>query len=171
MTTDINSTSPTPKHRWYRLPPGQLIIALLVVECLLWVLDRLKWLPWHKGYAVLTGVAVVCAAILLMLLWLGVALVFRWRWQFSFRSLLVLTVAVAVPCGWLAMEIEKARAQQVARTVLGRFPGHIGDEKALQPTTSTFVTWLRRPSAGEVRPKPRRWRARTTGARPRPAKR
>ena len=26
-------------------------------RCLLWLSDRFGWLGWHKGYAVLTGVA------------------------------------------------------------------------------------------------------------------
>ena len=53
---------PTPAHlyrRWYRLTPDRLVLLLLVVEALLWLSDRLGWPAWHKGYAVLTAVAVV----------------------------------------------------------------------------------------------------------------
>lgn len=110
----------TPRPRWYRLTPGRFLVALLVVEALLWLSERFKWLPWHKGYAVLTTVAVVAAAVVLMLLWFVASLIFRWRFQFSIRSLLALTVAVALPFGWLAAEMRKAeRQRQVAAEVRG----------------------------------------------------
>jgi hypothetical protein len=56
---------------------------------LLWLSERFGWLPWHKGYAVLTAVALVLAALGGTILWFAVALVFRWRFQFSVRSTLV----------------------------------------------------------------------------------
>src|SRR5208283_3150347 len=95
-----------PRSRWFHLTPGRFVLALLAVEVLLWLSERFGWLGWHKGYAVLTGVAVVGVAMLLMLLWFAIALVFRWRFQFSLRSLLVLVVVVALPCSWLAVEIK-----------------------------------------------------------------
>jgi hypothetical protein len=55
--------------RWFHVTPDRLILRLLVVECLLWLSDRLGWPTWHKGYAVLTAAAVVGAAILVMLVW------------------------------------------------------------------------------------------------------
>ena len=88
------------------------MLLLLAVEVLLWLSDRFGWLGWHKGYAVLTGVAVVGVAMLLMLVWFAVALVFRRRFQFSIRSLLVLVVVVALPCSWLAAEMKKAKEQE-----------------------------------------------------------
>ena len=57
---------------------------------------KVRLAGWHKGYAVLTGVAVVGVAMLLMGVWFAVALVFRRRFQFSIRSLLVLVVIVAI---------------------------------------------------------------------------
>ena len=69
--------------RWFHLTPGRFVLALLAVEVLLWLSERFGWLGWHKGYAVLTGVAVVGVAMLLMLVWFGVALIFRRRFQFS----------------------------------------------------------------------------------------
>ena len=88
--------------RWFHPTPGRCVIALLAVECLLWLSERFGWLPWHKGYAVLTAVASVGVAMLAMVVWFGVALVFRRRLQFSISSLLVLVVVVALPCSWLA---------------------------------------------------------------------
>ena len=89
-----------------------LIVALLVVEGLLWLSDRFQWPTWHKGYAVLIAVASVAVVFVVMLLWLIVALIFRLRFQFSIRSLFVLTVAVAIPCSWLGVEIKAAREQE-----------------------------------------------------------
>ncbi len=107
-----------PKPRWYRLTPDRLILALLVVEGLLWLSERLGWPAWHKGYAVLTAVASVGAAFLAMLLWLAASLIFRWRFQFSIRSLLVLVVVVAIPCSWMSAEMESARQQREAAETL-----------------------------------------------------
>ena len=75
--------------RWFHLTPGRFVLLLLAVEVLLWLSDRFGWLGWHKGYAVLTAVAMVGVGMLLMLVWFVVALVFRRRFQFSLRSLLV----------------------------------------------------------------------------------
>ena len=49
--------------RWFHLTPGRCPGGLLAVEGLLWLSERFGWLPWHKGYAVLTAVAVVAAAL------------------------------------------------------------------------------------------------------------
>jgi hypothetical protein len=105
---------PTPNSRWFHLTPDRLILALLVVEGLLWLSDRLGWPVWHKGYAVLAALAAVGVAFLVMLLWLAASLLFRWRFQFSIRSLLVLVVVVAIPCSWMGVEMKKAREQKEA---------------------------------------------------------
>ncbi len=110
----MGMTEPAPKPRWYRLTPDRCVIGLLVVECLLWLSERFQWLTWHKGYAVLSAVAVVGVAMLVMLFWFAVSLLFRWRFQFSIRALLVLVVAVAVSCSWLAVEIRAAKKQWAA---------------------------------------------------------
>jgi hypothetical protein len=99
-------------RRWYRLTPDRLVIVLLVLECLLWLSDRLALPAWHKGYAVLTAVAMVSVALSTMLLWCLIALIFRKRFQFSIRSFLLLAIAVAVPCSWLAVEMKKASNQK-----------------------------------------------------------
>jgi hypothetical protein len=43
-----------PRIRWYHVTPGRFVLALLIIEALLWLSDRLGC--WHKGYAVLTAV-------------------------------------------------------------------------------------------------------------------
>lgn len=74
----MNDT-PQAQPRWFHLTPGRFVFLLLAIEVLLWLSDRFGWLGWHKGYAVLTGVAVVGVAMLLMLVWFGVALIFSRR--------------------------------------------------------------------------------------------
>jgi hypothetical protein len=110
--TDGMSDAP-PKLRWFQPTPSWLIVALLAVECLLWLSDRFQWFGFnaHKGWTVLIGVASVAAVFVVMLLWLIVALVFRLRFQFSIRSLLVLPVAVAIPSSWMAVEMKAAKSQ------------------------------------------------------------
>jgi hypothetical protein len=103
-----------PKPHWYRFTPDRLIVGLLAVEVLLWLSDRLGWPVWHKGYAVLTAVAAVGVAMLVMLVWFAASLIFRWRFQFSIRSLLVLVLVVAIPSSWMRVEIELARRQSEA---------------------------------------------------------
>jgi hypothetical protein len=106
-------SEPTPRPRWPRLTPASLVLLLLAVASLLWLSNWLAWPAWHKGYAVLSCVAAVGVVILVMLLWFLAALVFRWRFQFSIRTLLVLTVAVALSFSGLAVELKRAKEQQM----------------------------------------------------------
>jgi hypothetical protein len=112
--TEPQPAVPKPPLPWCRLTPGRCLAGLLAVEGLLWLSDRLAWLPWHKGYAVLTAVVGLAAALLGLFLWFAVALIFRSRFQFSIRSLLVLTLVVALPCSWLAVEMRVAKRQKEA---------------------------------------------------------
>jgi hypothetical protein len=91
--------------------PGWFLVVLLVVEGLLWLSNRLGWPVWHKGYAVLTAVASVGVAMLLMLLWCIAALIFRLRFQFSLCSLLGLVVVIAISCSWLSWEMRRSKIQ------------------------------------------------------------
>ncbi len=117
--TEPQPAVPKPNRRWYRLTPDRVVIALLVVECLLWLSERFGWLAWHKGYAALSAVALVTMALVGMVIWFVVALIFRLRFQFSIRSLLVVTVAVAVPCTWLAVELKATREETTTIQKLG----------------------------------------------------
>ncbi len=132
------------RTRWHHLTPGRFVLTLLAVDVLLWLSDRFGWLGWHKGYAVLTGVAAVGVAMLVMLAWFAVSLLFRRRFQFSIRSLLVLVVVVAVPCSWMTVEMKKAERQQVAKTAFQRFPGYVmyGYERSGQQSASLAPSWL-----------------------------
>lgn len=87
----------------FHLTPDRLVLALLVVEALLWLSDRCGWPAWHKGYAVLAAIVSVGVVLLLMLAWFMASSQLRGRFQFGSRSLLVLVVAVGVPCSWRAV--------------------------------------------------------------------
>jgi hypothetical protein len=113
------------QSRWFHVTPGRFVIGLLAVEGLLWLSDRFGWLGWHKGYAVLTGVASVGVAMVLLLGWFGVAAVFGRRFQFSIRTLLVMVVVVALPCSWLAVEMKKSREQKARVAAIEKVGGRI----------------------------------------------
>ena len=57
------------KGRWLRPTPDRLVIALLAIEGVLALSERVHWLP--KGWPVLIAVASVGVAFLFSLLWLA----------------------------------------------------------------------------------------------------
>ena len=120
-------TTPTLNPRRFRPTPSWLIVALLMVEGLLWLSDRFQWPTWHKGYAVLIAVASVAVVFVVMLLWLSIALLFRLRFQLSIRSLLFAVVVVALPFSWLAVEMKAAREQKAAAEAIEKLGGAIGE--------------------------------------------
>ncbi len=111
---ETQSAAPKPSIRWLHVAPGRFLVALLAAEGLPWLSERFGWLPWHKGYAVVTTVALVAAVLVAIILWFAVALLFRCRFQFSVRSLLMLVVAVAIPFSWLAVQRQGTSEQREA---------------------------------------------------------
>ncbi len=138
-------TEASPTRRWYRLTPDRLVLLLLVVECLLWLSDRLGWPAWHKGYAVLdsptwhkgyavlTCMAVVGVGMIAMLGWFLVALIFRFRFQFGIGTLLILTVAVAFPFSWLAAFANKAEKHRHAVAAIYKQDGRLAFTELRNP--------------------------------------
>jgi hypothetical protein len=126
--------------RWFHPTPGRFVVALLIIEALLWLSDRFGW--WHKGYAVLTGLAGVGVAMLLLLVWLGVALVVRRRFQFSIRSLLVMVVVVALPCSWMTVETQLAKRQTVAVEAIRKLGGQVWYDYEFAKTPAAKHAWL-----------------------------
>ena len=119
-----------PQRRWYRLTPDRLVLLLLVVECLLWMSNRLGWPAWQKSYTLCVSMASPGIALILMLVWSVGALIFRWRFQFSIRSLLVLVVVVAVPFSLAASETKE---EQDALTSLGKYYGGATERTSILP--------------------------------------
>ena len=133
-------TAPQPTLRWYRPTPDRLILALLAVQCLLWLSEQFQWFPFnqHQGWAVLIAVAVVGTTLLVMLLWFIIALLFRLHFQFSIRSLLILTVVVAIPCSWLAVKMQQVRRERDAAAAIEKLGGSVEWSEPFRPM------WLRR---------------------------
>jgi hypothetical protein len=145
-------TDHTPTRRRFFPTPAWLVLALLVLEGLLWLSERYRWFWFNekKGWTVLIGVVSVGVAMLVMLLWWIVALVFRWRFQFSIRSLLVLVVVVAVPFSWLAVKMRQASRQREAVQEVVKLGGWVwydweGDVSGepLQDPNAPCSKWLR----------------------------
>ena len=120
---------PTPARRRYRFTSDRLIVGLLAAECLLWLSDGLSLPISYKGYAMLTGLALVGMATIVMLLSFVAAMAFRLRFQFSIRCLLMLTVAVAIPCSQLAWD---ATSERIAIATIQKC-GHAAYKKSIVP--------------------------------------
>jgi hypothetical protein len=144
-----DSAASQPSLRWFHLTPDRCVVPLLVVEGCLLLAEWLDWFP--KGYAVLSGLASVVAATLLMFLWCAVALLFRRRFQFGIRSLLVFTLVCSLVCSWLAVKMKQARTQKEAVAAILKQSGRVrydcesnafgqGVRRAKPPAK----TWLRR---------------------------
>jgi hypothetical protein len=145
---------PKPTRRWIAVTPGRLVVGLVVVECLLWLSERFGWPPWHKGYAVLTTVMAVGAALAALLLWWLVALLYRWPFQFSIRSLLVLVVAVALPCSWLGVEMKNARQQSESEEAVRELAGNaVTRELTVAYDYERDTAWLYKKLAARPGPK------------------
>jgi hypothetical protein len=108
---------PKPKCRWFHFTPEHLLAVLLIVEGILLLFDWFHWFP--KGWAVLISIEAVVFFLVLVLLWFIINLLFHWRFQYSIRTLLVLMMAVAIPASWLAVEMERARAQKESVEIFG----------------------------------------------------
>lgn len=145
----MDDTTQARLHR-FRPTPGRCLLALLVVEFLLFLSQWFRWLP--KGWPVLIAVASVVVVVLGMFVWFGLAVVFRRRFQFSLRSLLVLVVIVAIPCSWLAVEMKKSREQRevVQAVVTARgFVFYDFERFISPPSIPRCPAWLQQPLGEE----------------------
>ena len=87
--------------RWFHLTPGRFVIGMLAVEVLLWLSERIGWPGWHKGYVVLTAVASVGVAMLVMGFWCAIVT--------ARRSSICQSAAIAVPAARTARRSQSAR--------------------------------------------------------------
>ena len=105
--------------------PDRVVLLLLLVEALLFLSNWLGWPAWHKGYAVLTCVALVGVALLAMVAWFVVAVILRRQFQFGVRTLLTLVVVVSIPFSWLAEEVRRSKPEQEAASVIRQLGSEI----------------------------------------------
>jgi hypothetical protein len=147
--------APTHPPRWFHLTPDRFVVALLVVECLLWLSERFQWFPFshHKGWTVLITIASVVVAMLLMLLWFVAALIFRGHYQFSIRSLLLLVIVIAIPCSWLTVKTQQLRPQRETQESLTAIweLGGLAASSSGQPQGPTWLWPLLRDAGPTLR--------------------
>jgi len=115
-----DTDNPEARRRWFRLTPDRCVFALLMLDVLLPLSDRLGWFPFnqHKGWTVLINLAIVGLAGAMMLLLFAAALLLRWRFRFTIRSLFAMMAVVTVPLSWFAMAKHQAEAQRQAVNVI-----------------------------------------------------
>lgn len=98
-------------RRSFRLGICCLPLSLLVLEGVLFLIDRQRWLPFYVGWAVLVAVG----AYTLVLLWLLAAqiagLAFGRRLRRSVQAFVLMALAGVLAFGWLAAEIRRAKLQ------------------------------------------------------------
>ena len=115
------------KRRWLRLTPDRIVFLLLAAEGILFLSEHFHWFAFNekKGWTVLIAVASVGLAMLLLLVGLAASIIFCWRFQFGIRSLLVMVLVAAIPCGWLGVEIKKAKRIEAAVQAIGKHGGTV----------------------------------------------
>jgi hypothetical protein len=86
-----------------------LLPSLLALEALLFLVDRLRWLP--VGWPVLTAVGVYALTLLFLVAVIIAGLAFRWRSLYSVRSFLLIAAVGIIPFSWLTAEIKRAELQ------------------------------------------------------------
>jgi hypothetical protein len=143
--------SETAKTKWYASSLDWVLVALLLVEGLLFLSDQYDWFAFNrrKGWTVLIAVAVVGGALLLTALWAAVSYATsRWTkhppFQFGLRPVMLLVLAIAVVCGWFASAWNDAQTQ---RKVLAEFKGiivrsEIDGDKLAPSATPVWLTKL-----------------------------
>ena len=117
FTTDMTTSTTEPQPRWFHPTPTRFVTALLAVEVLLWLSDRLGWPARHGGFAMFECMAIVGIAVGTMVLWFIGALVLRWQFQFGVRTLLLVTVSIAIACSWATVVLHEV-AEHVLTGVL-----------------------------------------------------
>lgn len=115
MAVGISAADSTPgKPRWYVLTLAKFLLAVLVLQVVLFLSDRYRWFWFNefKGCTVLMAMAATALSLLLLAGWVVVSRFTRSRSQFSLATLLLMVPVAAVPCCWFARELALARHQR-----------------------------------------------------------
>jgi hypothetical protein len=102
------------KPRWYAPTPARFLLAVLVMQGVLFLSAHYRWFWFNerKGYTVLIAVASTAVALLLLAVLVAMSRFVKSRTQYSLATLLLIVVVMAIPCAWLARDIERARWQR-----------------------------------------------------------
>lgn len=113
-TTPSPGDLPRTKPRWYVPTPAKFLLAVLIVQSILFLSTYYQWFWFNrnKGYTVLITVAATAILLVLLALAVGVSQFFKSKAQFSLATLLLMVPVMAIPCGWLAREVALARELQ-----------------------------------------------------------
>lgn len=133
MTEPARSSAPTTRNpRWYVPTLDRVLLALLLLEGLLYLSDRFDWFAFNrlKGWTVLITVVTVASVLLLVAIWTLISwIISRWTrrapYQFGLRSVLLLVPVIAVACGWLASSMRQAQKAKFASHALARSGGDV----------------------------------------------
>ncbi len=122
------------KPRWFRLTPGLVLLALLlVVEAFLLLCERFRWFGIIKdkgdGFpeyvTLLIGVGFLVVAGLLLYAWRLPKIRLRWRFQYSLRTLLLVVLLASIGMSWVAVKMQKSRRQRQVVEAIQRLHGNV----------------------------------------------
>jgi hypothetical protein len=117
----------TSGRRWTRLLFAGALVALVAIDCLLWLVDEwLHPLPFAWLNLVALGITLFALSVLSAIALVNFAL--KRRFQFTIRSLLWLVVVVAVPLSWLATNQTRARHQARIVAEVAKLGGIVIDD-------------------------------------------
>ncbi len=121
-TTPSPGDLPRTKPRWYVPTPAKFLLAVLIVQSILFLSAHYQWFWFnqHKGYTVLITVAATAILLFLLALAVGISQFFKSKAQFSLATLLLMVPVMAIPCGWLARDVALARElQELTKSMSG----------------------------------------------------
>lgn len=105
----------TRRRRGYVPTPAKFLLAVLVMQGVLFLSSHYRWF-WvneQRSFAALVAVIASTAVVLLLVSFVLVSRFFKSKAQFGLSTLFLMVLVVAMPFGWWAREVELARRQAV----------------------------------------------------------
>jgi hypothetical protein len=118
----------TRNHRWYAPTPAKFLLAVLVMQGILFLSAHYRWFWFNerKGYTVLITVGATAVALLFLVAAVLLSRFFKSKAQFSLATLMLAVPVVGFPCAWLGKEINLAQRQQMdARSIHKHWGGQV----------------------------------------------
>lgn len=108
-------TSLTRRRRWYAPTPVKFLLAVLLMQGVLFLSGHFRWFWFNeqRSFTALVAVIASTAAVLLLVSIVLVSRFFKAKAQFGLSTLLLMVLVVAMPFGWWAREVDLARRQAV----------------------------------------------------------
>ncbi len=114
VAESLGNIPSTRKPRWYAPTPAKFLLAVLVMQGVLFLSAHYRWFWFNerKGWTVLISVAATAIAMLLLVTIFAVRRFFKSKPQFTLSTLMLTVPVMAIPCAWMAREMERARQQK-----------------------------------------------------------